>query len=451
MPIMPTMKVSPPGKRVKFDKAPERIPRPRSGKKYERTIQDWSGSSWTSSLSASSVTSALAAAQTGQPKSQNDLIDQALETDPTLAGIYATRLYALCGLQWEVVASVDETDKNYTQAQEAADYVTESLGMIEDFRESLRHLADSIGRSYAVCENVWQQVGGQWQIVQLNTVRPNSVFGDSSAPWKLRVMTTDTGFTGTPVEDEPLRWTCAIPSRIGDSPFRGGAVRSLLAAYLLKRFGFQWLATFVELFGTPKTAVNYPSGAKESEKDAVADFLDEFGNIGYIVMPEGFDAKMLETSKGTSPHDALIDRIEKWYSIRLLGQTLTTQMDTAGGSYSAALMHNVVRMDIRQHDIENEMAYVGRQVVKPLAQLRFGPDVPVPIFRRVVEKPKDLLQTQKLLGGGVNELGMNITRGYASSELGIPLAPGDKPEDILPGGVQASPFGGFGDAANAKV
>ena len=81
-----------------------------------------------------------------------------------------------------------------------------------------------------------------------------------------------------------------------------------------------------------------------------------------------------------------------------------------------------MRLDLRQDDIACEGRTIRRDVLRPLARLRFGETVPVPYFRRQLELPRDRRELSEVLGRAVNELGMKVPAQWAHETLGMPMA-----------------------------
>jgi len=63
---------------------------------------------------------------------------------------------------------------------------------------------------------------------------------------------------------------------------------------------------------------------------------------------------------------------------------------------------------------------VRRDLLAPLTRLRFGPDVPVPFFRRKNKPPTDLSELAGVIDVAVNRLGIRVPLAWARQSLGIP-------------------------------
>ena len=88
-------------------------------------------------------------------------------------------------------------------------------------------------------------------------------------------------------------------------------------------------------------------------------------------------------------------------------------------------MHDIVRQDVLADDIRKEGRTIRRDLLGPMTRLRFGPDAPVPYFRRKLKQPVDTTQFASVLDVAVNRLGVSVPLGWAHEALGIPLAEKD--------------------------
>lgn len=423
------------------------------------TYSDLAENAWPSAITPDSVRNMLAAAARGMPRAQNEFIDNMLESDLVLAGIYRTRLFGLIGKQWEVtvednakVGGRNQDSPDRKHAEEVADYCSETLAAAEGFSDTLSHLADAIGRSYAVAEIIWDSDNSGFFPVGFVPVVPNAIQGDSMHPWILRVHTAKSESPGELLSAYPHKFIVNTPNIVSHNPFRGGTLRCCAPTHLYKRLGIKWWTSYIEMFGTPYRKGTFKKNATPADKQELLDALEAFGHLGYGAFSETTDFTLLEQFRGGDswPHPKFVEAVDKWYAIIHLGQNLTT--DVSGGSFAAATVHDKVRADIALADINNEAATMRRYVLKPMTELKFGPGAPVPCWRRIIETPKDMKTTAEVLGMAVNTLGMKVTKGYAADELGIPLAKDENPDDALPGAsAPASPFGVGGFLKDAPL
>jgi hypothetical protein len=260
----------------------------------------------------------------------------------------------------------------------------------------------------------------------------------------LRIRTEETGYAGEPISEYPNKLIVHRPNVIGTSPFRGGALRACLGIACFKRFGLQWFVNFCELYGVPFRWAEYPPNATPEEKGQIEAALRDFSAAAWGAFPKETNFNLGGVGSGSTsanviPQTGLIELIDKWYSIFLLGQTLTTQVSDTGGAFAAAKVHDQVRGDILKSDAKLESVTIRRDLLQPM--MRFGPlaGSPCPIFRRVIEEPIDVgVQLDNI--AKAQGVGMTVTRGWASQVTGIPMLDGESADDPLEKVREPSPF-----------
>lgn len=418
----------------------------RIGRNVKERRADRVLASYPHQLTPASVASMMQLAAQGYPRDQVAFIDQMMESDPVFAGVYATRKRAVLGLDWKVVPDPKRvTDETKVQAEEIAAWCHDQLMAIETLEEFLAHNIDALGYGYAVSENVWTVRNGQHVITDIAPVAMASIVGDTLRPWIMRILLTDADSLGVLVDDHQFKFVKHVHAPINASPFRGGIARRCAVMHLTRRYGFQWWMSAMEMFGTPYRKATYKPGATPEEKNEMLEQLESFGHAGYGLFSEAMDFELVDQFKSsdTWPHHKFIEKIDEWYEITMLGQTLTTRVGETGGAYAAAKVHNDVREDIQYSDMRAEADVIRQYVLKPMVELNFGRGAPIPVWQRQNDEVRDMVSYSQVLDTAANRLGMQITAGFAYKELGIPLPEGVKPTDLLEGAPEPapSPFG----------
>ena len=428
--------------------------KPDDGRVFRIRREDQMENPWPANLSPRHIRSVLNSAAQGQPQAQHEAFDQMMEADPKLSGIYDTRLNTIRNRPWEIIpASEVSPDGSVDEAlaNEVAQYCRQVFVNTPMLDDALFHLLDAIGSSVSVCELVWTANGGHHELYRIVPVNHRSVIGDPTYPWKIRIRTTDAPFPGVLVDAMPNKWAIHTPRQRGMNPFRGGTHRICLVLSMERRFGAQWWMSGLEQFGVPYRTAKYGATTSNSAalKTELENALKNFGNSGYGIFPNDCEIEMLMSMQGSDkwPHEKLIAHIDDCYAILLLGQTLTTDPGDKG-TQALGTVHDKVRADMRDADITAEGRTVRRDILTPIVRLGpFPPDAPVPYFRRVVEEPKDHVNTLAVLQGAVNSLGLKITNATAYTMLDLPLPDDVDPNEFVKGAPMATAGGLFGDLA----
>lgn len=403
----------------------------------------------------------LQAAAYGEPFEQHVLFDEMLETDTDLDNAYRTRLLALTGLEWELISSlqVGRAPANLTPsderlAQEVLDYCLEVIDQIEGLDDMLRHTADSIGRSVAVGQFVWDTVEGDRRPIAAENVLGTQLRIDSADPMRLRIATEE-NYIGLAIDEFPAgQFLVRQPRSIGGSYFRGGLHRGAVVGHMVKRMGRKSWWFGIEKFGLPISVAKYDT-IDEADKNNILAMLQSLGIARGGLFPKGCEFEFVQfDNKGEWPHERLLAYIDAGYAKHYLGQTLTTQIGQTGGAQAAATIHNEVRQDLRDSDRADEANDFRMQVLRPVVLYKFGDRGLrfVPHFRRIVEEPQDDKADMDTLKGAVNELGFPVPMRHVVDRFGLPVVEGTDLDAPLPGRkVAPSPFDAPLDvAANAN-
>jgi len=213
------------------------------------------------------------------------------------------------------------------------------------------------------------------------------------------------------------------PHNVSGHPSRGGLLRATALAFLGKQYAVKDWMIYAEVFGMPVRVGKYDPKATEAEKRELLEMLRNLGAEAAGVFSKSVSLEFLDANVGTPPppYENMVNFFNREMSKAWLGQTLTTDATGSPGSFAVAKIHEQVRQDLREDDIRKEGEMVRRDILRPLVRLKFGEDVPVPVFRRRLRGPGDTEGLAGILSVAVNDLGMSVDRQWAHDALGIPL------------------------------
>ncbi|NLX23384.1 MAG: DUF935 family protein [Phycisphaerae bacterium] len=387
----------------------------------------------------------LRAADEGAVDQAMALFEQMEEKDGHLYSVANTRRRAVTGLRWQIESAADVREGvDRGPADEAADYCREVLAGIDRFDETLQHLSLALGRNIALAENVWDFQKGELRLVDVVPVDFGRVaFGELGEP---RVLTGSAPYDGIALP--PAKFIVHTPHAVSGHPMRGGLLRVSALSYLGKHFAMKDWMVFAEVFGMPVRVARYEPSATAQEKRELLSMLQAMGTDASAIFSKAVELQMFEAGHGTGspPYEGMCAFFNREISKAWLGQTLTVETSGETGTYAAAVIHNEVRLDLRQDDLGKEARTIRRDVLAPLTRMRFGPGVPVPFFRRPLDPPRDLRELADVLSAAVNDLRLAVPVRWAYDALGIPPARegeavlrGTSPADSL---VRAEPNAG---------
>ena len=382
-------------------------------------------------LTPARLVSILRAADEGAVDEAMALYEQMEEKDAHLYSVANTRRLAITGLSWQIVSAAEVLDGvDRVAADEAAAYCREVLAGIERFDETLQHLALALGRNIALAENVWDTGTGGLRLVDIVPITFDRITFDERG--KPRVLTRDEPVNG--IELTEGKFVVHAPQSISGHPMRGGLLRASAIAYLGKHFSMKDWMIYSEVFGMPVRIARYEPSATPEEKRELLNMLMSLGADAAAVFSKAVEIQLLEAGRGAvpPPYETICNFFNRELSKAWLGQTLTTELQSGGGSVNASgpRIHNEVRLDIRQDDIAREGRTIRRDVLTPMVRLRFGSHAAVPFFRRKLELPRDRRELADVLRVAVNELGMRVPARWAHEALGVPM---DERTEVLRG------------------
>jgi phage gp29-like protein len=372
-------------------------------------------------LTPSRLVAILREADGGSLSAAMQLYEEMEEKDPHLYSVANTRRMALTGLEWQIVSAADVHERSDRgMADAAADHCRNTLSSLDSLDEALEHLSLAVGRNISVVEIVWDAVDGAMAPVDLVPVDFTRLTFDDLD--RLRILTVEEPRDG--IEPPSHKFIMHAPHAVSGHVARGGLLRVTAMAYLAKNLALKDWMVYAELFGMPVRIARYEPQATAEEKRELLTMLDALGSRAAGVFSKAVELQFVEAGRGTTgpPYLALLEFLNREISKAWLGQTLTTDVVSQSGTLAASQVHEKVRKDLLADDVGKEGRTIRRDLLAPLTRMRFGPDAPVPYFRRRIEDPPNVAELAGVLSVAVNELGVRVPARWAHAALHIPEA-----------------------------
>jgi len=344
--------------------------------------------------------------------------------DSHVFGQVQVRKAGILAAEWRIEAASDKrADKR------AADLCEEALGAV-DTELLVASILDAVFWGYRVCEVIWESRGGLW-LPQEIPDRPNRrfVFGEQN---ELRILTREAPFDG--VEAPELKMLVARHFGTWDNPYGERVLSRCLWPVFFKNGGWKAWLIFVEKFGMPWPHGKLPPGAPDEDYTRLAEQLSKMVLDGVLVTSTTSDVELLEAA-GKSASADLYERLVNFCNTEIskciLGQTLTTELPSSGGSYAASQTHNEVRKDLVAADkrlVSRTLGELCRWITHlniPAAQapaVTFFEESTVPTeWAEFFDKARAFL---------------TVPARYAREKMNIPEV--DDDEDVLPSGTSSA-------------
>lgn len=395
--------------------------RPKPGQVLSRRKEDSIRDYVSVGLTPSRLAAVLREADDGSLSAAMQLFEEMEEKDPHLFSVANTRRLALTGLDWRIISAADVREGvNRDQADRAADYCREVLADIDSFDEALQHLSLALGRNISIVEIVWGSAKGELRPLDLVPIEfTRVVFDELDQP---HVLTEGSPDDGIPLA--PHKFVTHTPHMVSGHPQRGGLLRVTAISYLAKNLSLKEWMVYTEVFGMPVRIARYEPNATSEEKKEMLRMLEDLGSNATGIFSRAVDLQIIQANRGTAgpPYQSFIEYLNREISKAWLGQTLTTDIVGLSGSVAASRVHETVRQDILADDIRKEGRTIRRDLLTPLARFKFGPDAPVPYFRRMLKQSSTAQELADVLDVAVNQLGLRVPAAWTRDALGIPEA-----------------------------
>lgn len=349
--------------------------------------------------------------QSIDPRSYLMLAEEMEEREPQYFSQLGTRKGAVLGVEITVEAASDAAED-----VKRADFVRElfELDCVEQCRADL---LDGLGKSFSVCELIWDRSGKQWMPERVEH-RPGQWFlFDQVDRNQLRLRDEADAALGVPLK--PYKFIVHKPRLKTGLQIRNGLARIVAFSWICKAYALKnWMA-FAEVFGMPVRVGKYGPSATARDINILRRAVANIGTDAAAVMPESMKLEFQQVgnvSGGADLFQNLCVYLDKQISKAVLGQTMTAD---DGSSLGQAEVHDRVRGDIRDSDCRQLEITLDRDLVRPAIDLNFGPQALYPKTRIRYAKPEDL----ERIGGYLQKmvpLGMRVEESWARDKIGAP-------------------------------
>jgi hypothetical protein len=326
---------------------------------------------------------------------------EAMIADDRVAPTLRTRILGLLGCDLEVKAAEHTGDDEL--AQNVADELLAAWDAFfpNDVLAGIFRWGVMLG--VALAELCWtaNEDGTRWD-VSLRLWHPQFIWYDITR--RTYVVNTQNGQVDvTPGDGKWFLWT-------PHGHYRGwieGAVRPLVSPWISRTWSTRDWDRFNEVHGLPMRVIMEPADAGEPEKDYVYNRVANLGSENTLSMPQGkddngaqtagWDVKLVEAEGGEwESFEGSIKNRDVRICLILLGQNLTTEVQ--GGAYSAAQVHDLVRLDYKRNDNRSLKTALCEQVFRLWVSFNFGRVELTPDAGWQVEPPENLKAEADTMG-----------------------------------------------------
>lgn len=351
--------------------------------------------------------------------------EEAEERNEHYGAVLGVRKRAVEGCEFSVRPGGDTP-----RDKEIASFVS---GLIDSpaFIDIVEDLLDALGKGFSVSEILWHVSADAWLPVEYVHIDPRHFQLDPADTRRLRIRARD---RREGLEMLPYKFLVHFSKLKSGRPHRAALARAVAWTYLFQNFTIKDWVGYVETYGQPFRVGKY---GKEATDEDVAELVRALQNIGTdaaAAIPQNMQIEFIKAANTSgSNFKELSEFCDKRISKAVLGQTMTTD---DGSSQSQANVHDDVRTDIKRSDVRKLCATINEQLIRPVVDLNFGPQVHYPSLCAPVLDAEDLKEKREAIKD-FTAMGLQVPRSYIHERWGIPQA-GEGDDVLTPPATGAS-------------
>ncbi len=386
-------------------------------------LQRHFGSHPSSGLTPAKAARILKEAELGNMVAQCELAEDIEEKDAHIQSELGKRKLALTSVPWNILPPPGASAAEIRDTE----MIEEQLRFCTWLSDAIFDAADAILKSFSAQELEWDYFDGQHVITGCHWRDP--AWFQTHPDNRNQLMLRDGSHTGA--ELRQFGWmTHSAKSKSGYLS-RRGLIRVLVWPFIFKNYSVRDLAEFLEIYGLPLRLGKYPAGASDKEKMTLLRAVMSIGHNAGGIIPKGMDIEFEAAADGASePFMAMVSWAEKSASKAILGGTLTSQADGKSSTNALGEVHNEVRAEIRDADLQALQNTLTRDIVYPLYMLNgksFRSPRRHPRFEFDTKKAADYSQFAALKP--LVEMGIQVPLEWVHEKTKIPKA--QKGEEVL--------------------
>ena len=227
------------------------------------------------------------------------------------------------------------------------DFVLEIFNSI-NMRDLFENIFEARTKKYVVIDFDIEIIEGKWIVT--NFQKYNQKYFRYDKDGKLKIDHGNGKLLDIPEDTTITAQTNKIPLLL-----------PVLRDFILKEFGVESWAQFMETFGQPFVMGEYPPNASMELKRELRTAVDSIARSARGIKPKGYDINIIESKKGTSDFVDFKHECDAGIAITLLGHANAVS-DTAGMKIGENLAPFKVRLEKAINDIYFIESYIQKLV-----------------------------------------------------------------------------------------
>lgn len=298
----------------------------------------------------------------------------ALFGDDRASAVLQTRAMALLGLTPTFEASLAGDGRKRSRAARAIE-AEEDWWTIAPTPTLAAVMKWGIVLGLGLCSKRWVERKGR-DLPTMAVWHPSLVrYDDTTQRWTTTTRDGEETIAGAAGRGTLNRWALFLPYG-PHRPWMHGMWRGAARWWLLKQYAIDDWGRHSETAATKVASRRIDPGMIEgSTKEArreLANDIYQAGKDAVIVLPDGFDLKLVEATANTRDiYEAQVNAANLAFGIQALGHNLTSEVSGAG-SFAAGKIGDSVRQDYRRFDNDVVGAFAHDEVLGDWAGHNFG-------------------------------------------------------------------------------
>ena len=340
-------------------------------------------------------------AQGGNIKVYRNFVDSHLDA------VKNKRFAAITSRPWTIDGSKGDAKK--------AKMLEEYLWNLE-LRNTISQMLEADGYGYAVHEIVWDAVETEMGTLILPTAikdRPQEWFKFDDEG---ELLFQDKNTNRAQVPDKKFLVTRNRPT--ASNPYGEPVYSRCFWPLTFKKGGLKFWMIFVEKYGIPKALGKVPAGTTVQDQNTFLKMLSGLVQDAVAVFPNTGSVELLSPNSGAASdiHSKLVQWADSEMSKAWLGETLTTEQTSSGGTQAMATVHNDVRSDLALDDAAMVESSIN-QLIRWIYEINWPTEKVIPWMNIIL--PEDMQQARLERDAKLTQLGVKFNAQYITDIYGI--------------------------------
>jgi len=413
-------------------------------------------------LTPSKLATLLREADAGDIFRQMELFEEMLEKDAHLQALFQARRLAVTRRSYNIIPTSEEP-----RAKEIADDVDKMLKRIKSWNNATGNFLDCVPKAFSVCELQWAYRGDRLEVQRVRHQHQKKFrFGKStdlySDPEELRLLidahqidsfrglvpeeeianaTTD----GVSIENNPalrLRFIPTYCKARSGNPARTSLLRTCTYLFLFKNYDVKWWISFAEqMLGYRIGKYDLGGADPAKQKELLELAVRGLATDSSAVISKDSAIEFAEMATKAQSHQVFGD-LKDWCNAEMSELVLghTGSSTSTPGKLGGEDMAQEVKLELVEADARAMDEAVTDYIVKPYADLNYGPQEEYPYYQTDVSQAIDM-DKEASIGIKIQQMGGKLKAKTIKEKFGWPLANDDE-EILVPQSNVQPPFPG---------